>query len=154
MAAATTTIKPFAELSLDELYDALAVRNAVFGVEQRITAVPDLDHVDPACWHALLRDHGRVVGTCRLLPLDEGRCIKVGRLAVLADHRSQGHGKAILHAVHAWLDQRALPAVMHAQRYLEAYYTSLGWHTVGQPFDEAGIEHVKMQRPAGGVHAP
>ena len=33
-----------------------------------------------------------------------------------------------------------------AQRYLEAFYASLGFEAVGAPYDEDGIPHVEMLR--------
>lgn len=144
------SIHHYSDLTLDALYGALAVRNAVFVVGQKITDEPDLDGLDRDCWHVLLQKDGRVVGTCRLLPLEGGGRIKMGRLAVLAECRGKGYARAIFAAVHDWLDRDHRPAVMHAQQYLETFYASLGWRAVGEVFEEAGITHIEMVRPAAG----
>lgn len=148
MPDSSITITPFVGLTLDALYAALAVRNVVFVVGQKITEVPDLDGLDRDCWHVLLYEEGRVVGTCRLLPLGDGKRIKMGRLAVLPACRGKGYAKAIFLAVHDWLDRDHRSAVMHAQQYLESFYASLGWRAVGEVFEEAGIAHIEMVRPA------
>ena len=55
----------FDDLTVRELHDILAVRAAVFVVEQKC-AFQDVDGADPACWHLLGRENGAVVAYCRL----------------------------------------------------------------------------------------
>ena len=38
-----------------------------------------------------------------------------------------------------------------AQRYLERFYGDFGFVAVGEPYDEDGIVHVEMLRPASSV---
>ena len=35
---------------------------------------------------------------------------------------------------------------LHAQRSAEAFYLRLGYLPCGEPFEEAGIPHIEMQR--------
>jgi predicted GNAT family N-acyltransferase len=35
---------------------------------------------------------------------------------------------------------------LHAQRSAEAFYTRLGYVPHGEPFEEAGIAHIEMQK--------
>ena len=86
-----------------------------------------------------------LAGTARLLPIDDGNCIKVGRVAVALGHQRRGVGTAMMQAVQTWIDRTpGRGGVMSAQAYLEPWYTSLGWRAVGGVYDEAGIEHIKM----------
>lgn len=152
--SANPVLLRFHQLTVDQLYAVLTVRHAVFVVEQGITSVPDLDGEDEGCDHLLHRVQGRVVGTARLKTIHEGGVhqIKVGRVAVLAEHRGQGIGRLMMQHIQRSLQQRGVNGVMHAQAYLEPWYASLGWRKVGDRFTEAGIDHVHMvyrvQKPA------
>jgi predicted GNAT family N-acyltransferase len=40
----------------------------------------------------------------------------------------------------------ATEAVLHGQRRVEGFYTSIGYETVSDEFEEAGIPHVEMRK--------
>lgn len=143
-------IKPFDALSLRELHACLMLRGAVFVVGQGICSVADVDRFDPLCHHAMLWQGQALVGTARLLPIDEAGAIKVGRVAVDKACRGRGLGAALMRAVQSWIDQRpGGTGVMSAQAYLQRWYAAQGWVAVGETYNEAGIEHIKMvYRPA------
>ena len=132
----------FDDLTLKELHAIYRVRSEVFVVGQGICAVSDVDDLDLQCWHVLLTVEGRLIGTARLIGHGD-QAIKVGRLAVLESCRGRGYGKAIMGAIHHWIGGRQ--GVMSAQAYLEAWYTSLGWQTVSEVYQEAGVDHVEMR---------
>lgn len=140
-------IVPYDQLTPEQIKQLFSVRHTVFVCEQQIWSEPDRDGRDPDCLHVLAIMNGTVVGTCRLMPIqqDGRQRIKVGRLAVLKPYRKRGVGRAIMSKVNAALEERAMAGVMHAQAYLEAWYASLGWVREGEPFLEAGIEHIKMR---------
>lgn len=133
----------FDELTAREVYDLLHLRDVVFVVGQKITAVPEVDGLDPQCAHARAVLDGEVVGTARIF-VDETPLI-VGRVAVHPDHQGQGIGTELMQFVQRWLGRR--PAELHAQAYLEDWYTRLGWQRFGEPFVEAEIPHVMMRWP-------
>ncbi len=138
-------IKPFDALSLRELHACLKLRGEVFVVGQQICAVADVDAYDPQCYHAMLWQGDQLAGTARLLPIDDGAAIKVGRVAVGQGYRGRGLGVALMRGIQDWIvSQPGRTGVMSAQAYLERWYTALGWQAVGEHYDEAGIEHVKM----------
>ncbi|MFW5966864.1 MAG: GNAT family N-acetyltransferase [Persicimonas sp.] len=139
--ARSVDIKPFDELTRDELYRILELRNLVFVVGQEITAVPEIDGRDPDCEHAMLWRDGRLLATARIAVDDSSR--KVGRVAVHPDFQRQGLGTELMRAIQDHLGSRT--AKLHAQAYLEEWYLDLGWKRVGEPFEEAGIEHVEMR---------
>ena len=59
---------PFAELSVQQLHDALALRAEVFVVEQDCVFL-DIDGLDPQCRHLLGQaDDGRLQAYARLIP--------------------------------------------------------------------------------------
>ena len=137
--------KPFAELTLDELYDLLWLRDIVFVVGQGITAESEVDGYDRQCTHVIGRDaSGKIVATARLFM---GKTpVKVGRVAVHTDLQRGGHGSALMAYVNDLIGNRA--AAMSAQAHLEAWYTRMGWQRVGNVYEEADLPHVKMIRNA------
>ena len=122
-----------------------AIRREVFCVEQGVPEELEIDGRDPECRHFLLRLGGLAVGTARIRPLERG-VAKIERVAILAAHRGGGLGSALMRRVLASLDARDLAAVLHAQAHSESFYRALGFATEGEPFEEAGIPHVRMTR--------
>ncbi|NNJ95446.1 MAG: GNAT family N-acetyltransferase [Halobacteria archaeon] len=119
------------------------IRHAVFVVEQDIPAQLEWDGLDAGCCHALaLLDDGRAVATGRLMP--DGR---LGRMAVLAEWRGRGIGRAILEHLVARARCRHLNGVyLHAQISSAGFYRKAEFEVRGDPFEEAGIAHVEMAR--------
>jgi ElaA protein len=138
-------IKHFDELTAREVYDLMHLRDLVFVVGQKITAVPEVDGLDPQCAHARCFVDGKLVGTARIF-VDEDPMV-VGRVAVHPDYQRQGIGTKLMEHVQAWLDGRA--AELHAQAYLEQWYARLGWERFGDEFMEAEIPHVMMRFEGG-----
>jgi predicted GNAT family N-acyltransferase len=120
------------------------IRFAVFVDEQQIPRDLEMDDRDVACTHWLATDEsGEPIGTVRL-DIEAGG--KVGRLAVLARARGRGVGRALMERVHELARARGLARVWcHAQQTAAPFYARLRYRTTSEPFDEAGIEHVKME---------
>ena len=121
------------------------VRFAVFVDEQQIPRELEMDDRDIACVHWLALDgSGSPLGTVRL-DIDAGG--KVGRLAVLARERGRGVGRALMESLHEHARAQRLARVWcHAQASAVPFYTRLGYRITSEPFEEAGIEHVQMER--------
>ena len=140
----------FRQLGLDDLYDALALRCQVFIVEQG--PYQDPDGLDRHAWHLLGRDDtGRLQACLRVVdPGGKFAEPSIGRVAVEGGHRGQGLGRALVvggiaRCLSAWPGQGIR---ISAQAHLERFYASLGFETVGAPYDEDRIPHVEMLRPA------
>jgi predicted GNAT family N-acyltransferase len=120
-----------------------AVRIPVFVVEQRVDAREEFDDVDPVCCHILAVDSvGKAIGTGRL---DSHG--KIGRMAVLAEWRKHGVGRAILDkALELARDQGLGRVYLHAQISALGFYERAGFTGYGARFHEAGIEHLAMER--------
>lgn len=137
------THKSFAELTLDELYELLWLRDVVFVVGQGITAESEVDGHDRECTHVIGRDEaGKIVATARLF-LHKSP-VKVGRVAVQTDLQRGGLGTALMEYVNEIIGER--PAAMSAQAHLEAWYARVGWRREGDVYEEAKIPHLKMTR--------
>lgn len=141
--------REFRQLAADELYELLAVRQRVLVVEQA-SPYADLDGLDKRAWHLLARRaDGTVVGCLRLLdPGVDGADVGFGRVVTLPSERGQGLGRRLVTEAVRFAAQRwpGLPVVIHAQAYLEEFYKSHGFVTLGEPFDDVGVLHRTMRR--------
>jgi ElaA protein len=122
----------------------------VFIVEQG--PYQDPDGLDRHAWHLLGRDDtGRLQACLRVVdPGGKYAEPSIGRVAVEGAQRGQGLGRALVvegiaRCLSAWPGQGIR---ISAQAHLERFYASLGFETVGAPYDEDRIPHVEMLRPA------
>lgn len=123
-----------------------AIRRVVFIEEQSVPADLELDGKDEEALHVLATLGGRPVGTARILV--SGPTAKIGRVAVLAELRGRGIGKALMAAS---LDvARGVPGVREArlgsQTHALRFYEALGFVAEGPEYMEAGIPHRDMAR--------
>ncbi|GIK86978.1 MAG: GNAT family N-acetyltransferase [Betaproteobacteria bacterium] len=120
-----------------------SVRYDVFCVEQGVPEDLEWDGLDSGCVHAIAEDVARrAIGCGRLLP--DGH---VGRMAVRADWRGRGVGGALLaHLVGLARARGDAKAMLNAQAQAIPFYERFGFVAVGEPFEEAGIPHVAMER--------
>ena len=140
----------FESLSLDELYDALALRCRVFILEQG--AYLDPDGLDRHAWHLLGHD-GAGVLQAYLRTVDPGHKYdepSIGRVITAPERRGQGLGlelmqQGIARTVAQW---PGLGIRISAQAHLQRFYGSLGFEPVGEAYDEDGIPHIQMFRRA------
>lgn len=118
-----------------------AVRTAVFVHEQGIPADLEWDEWDARSLHCVAFDGERPVATGRLLP--DGH---IGRMAVLAEYRRRGVGGRILDALIEAARARGDPRIeLSAQSYVVEFYARRGFVGVGEPYDEVGIAHQRME---------
>lgn len=128
-----------------EVEQALELRREVFIDEQGVPEEEEYDGLDGECIHVVAVDEDRVIGCCRLLP--DGELIKLGRMVVAADRRREGVAAALLAESDA--QARALGAErirLAAQVYVTSLYENDGFEVTSGPFDDAGIEHVWMEK--------
>ena len=128
------------------LAPAFVVREAVFVREQAVSRRIEYDGHDREAVHVLAFADDTPVGTARIR-LPTSSTAKFERLAVLKAYRNQGIGGRIFAELESIARERGCTeAVFHAQQRLLAFYKRRGYEPVGDPFDEAGIPHVKMRR--------
>ena len=129
------------------LYDMLALREAIFVVEQTC-AYHELDGLDKAAEHLLVTRDGTVVSCLRVLPPDKkAGQVRIGRVAVSSDWRKRGLARSMVQSAidKIRLDYPSSDICLDAQTYLQGFYLSLGFQVCGDEFLEDGIPHIPMQ---------
>jgi ElaA protein len=78
--------------------------------------------------------------------------MSLGRVATSASARGTGLGRELVAQGIACADRLHSGHAIRigAQAHLEAFYASFGFRTVSAPYDEDGIPHIDMLRPAAG----
>lgn len=146
--ATTWQCKPFAELTLSELYDVLKLRTEVFIIEQNCI-YQDCDGKDEASWHLMGMVNGTLCAYARLLPPGLSYDTpSIGRVVTSPQYRNKGKGKELIEvAIKKIFDLFGHPAItISAQVYLEQFYTSFNFQSTGPIYLEDNIEHIKMKR--------
>jgi predicted GNAT family N-acyltransferase len=128
----------------EELPECFAVRRRVFIEGQSIPEALEIDGLDAEASHFIARrPDGVAVATARLRIA--GADAKAERVAVLAEERGRGLGRALMQA----LEQAARDAgfarlILSAQEPVLGFYDGLGYEAEGDRYFEAGIPHRKM----------
>ena len=137
---------------LDEgasLGDAFDVRIAVFVEGQDVAEDLEMDGEDEDARHVVAYDGDEPIGTARLRS-PEPEIAKIERVAVRDAYRDRGVGRVLMAAIEdVAREEGHVAAVLHAQTRVEAFYRKLGYETVSDVFEEAGIPHVEMAKPLG-----
>jgi ElaA protein len=135
-----------ADLDATTLYRILALRVDVFVVEQHCP-YPELDgrDLEPSARLVWAERDSVVLATLRLLTDDDGSA-RIGRVATAADARGVGLAAALV--TRALELSAGRPVVLDAQAPLADWYTGFGFTRTGPDFDDDGIMHTPMHRPA------
>ena len=138
------------ELSVAQLYQVLALRNAVFVVEQNCP-YQDLDGADLSGEnrHLLAIFDRQIVAYARILaPEAADKPVKIGRVIVSSEARGLSLGnrlmeQAIATCEHFWPQHKIF---LSAQAHLQNFYGRFGFETVSIEYLEDNIPHIDMQR--------
>ncbi|MGB8698606.1 MAG: GNAT family N-acetyltransferase [Thermosynechococcaceae cyanobacterium] len=134
-------------LFADEIPAIRRIRETVFQDEQGIDPQLEWDGLDEQSIHLVAQIGDDRAGVARLREIEDGATLKLERLAVLADYRHQGIGSELVHTAIAYSrEQGYRQMIIHAQSTTVRFYEHLGFTAMGDPFDEAGIAHLKMKR--------
>ena len=131
--------------SQEQIDAAMALRTVVFVEEQRVPLAEEIDGLDDQATHLVALDGDEVVATCRLLA--DGTTIKLGRMVVAKERRREGIASKMLRVA----DQQSKllggeQISLAAQTYAVALYEQDGYVAYGEPFPDAGIEHIWMSK--------
>jgi len=146
----------FEDMSPLQVYSLLKLRQQIFIIEQECI-FPEIDGLDPVCLHILAWDGDDVLAAARIVGpgLDpdhaaQGDRPAIGRVVTSEVLRGQGVGRVLMaRAIEACADNFAgKPIYLNAQLYLRDFYQGLGFVQFGDKYDEDGIAHISMERPA------
>lgn len=141
-------IKPFKDLEPNELYEALALRNKVFIVEQNCV-YEDIDGSDQDADHLMFWEGTTLVAYARLFNTGKKYedAASIGRVLVHQDYRTYGLGHQILKQALHYIQEsyRTQTIEIGAQEYLIKFYEGHGFHVTSAPYLDAGIPHVQMR---------
>mgnify|MGYP006441147931 FL=1 len=123
----------------------ILIRTQVFVIEQNISAEIETDEWENDSTHYLLREDNKALATARSRLIDENT-VKIERVAVLKEVRSQGVGRELM---------RYLLQDIHSQPNLETiklgsqnsaipFYEKLGFQVIGEEYLDAEIPHHLM----------
>ena len=140
-------LKAYKDLSLDELYEALKLRCAIFVIEQNCN-YQDMDDKDQQSYHLLGYEGDKLVAYARLLP--KGLSYKeasIGRVIVAKNFRGRSAGKELMKkAIEETMELFGTnEIVISAQCYLEKFYGDFGFKIEGESYLEDDIPHIKMR---------
>lgn len=123
---------------------AWPIRKRVFIEEQGVPEEMELDEFDLTAQHALAYLNSQCIGTARLASLP-GNIGRIGRMAVLPAHRSEGIGSQLLNALLTKGKAQGITRFeLHAQLSAIPFYERFGFIAQGDIYDEAGIAHRDM----------
>ena len=137
-------VRAFGELSLDELYEIMSLRQAVFVVEQSCP-YQDMDGNDRQALHVFLSDEGKITAYLRVLPAGTGfEDVSIGR--VVSAVRCCGFATRLVNDGIRLARERfgAERIVIEAQTYARSLYEKAGFRQISEEFLEDGIPHIKM----------
>jgi ElaA protein len=137
----------FTELSRENLYAILRLRQEVFVVEQQCVFL-DLDNRDQAAIHMLCTDQGLLAAYQRCIAPDSSDSESLlGRIVVCPTRRHHKLGgelvkRGIEHNLRRWPGSDIR---ISAQAHLQNFYTSLGFNAEGSEYLEDNIPHRQMR---------
>ncbi len=138
-------------MTLNELYEILALRQKVFVVEQNCP-YQDCDNNDQHAFHLLGQDEdGNIAGYARIFPkgIAYPDYCSIGRIATHPASRNQNLGNLIVQESikHCQsLFGGACSIKISAQAHLENFYAKHGFRATGQVYLEDSIPHISMIR--------
>lgn len=140
-------LQKFSELSNQDLYAILKMRQQIFGIEQNCLYL-DLDDLDQVARHLFLYgEGGEIICSCRIFA--PGDCFKessIGRVVTLKEQRGKGLARTMMLEAIAYLfsNYPDSPILISAQQYLIDFYGSLGFKEIGELYFEDHLPHIKM----------
>ncbi len=146
-------MKSWNDLTLQELYSFLKLRCDVFMWEQQADDEEmDGRDLEPGTVHIWIDDERGCAAYLRILRnataehRDAHRVI--GRVAVRADRRGDGLSRRLMERALEVIDADGAASMLHAQSYVVGLYERFGYVVFGEEYEEAGIAHRSMYRPA------
>jgi ElaA protein len=142
------SLKKFDDLTPQELYKVIQLRNEVFVVEQNCP-YQDADNKDLSSYHFMGWNNEKLLAYTRILPPGLSYAeASIGRVVSSPSARGTGIGRELM--IRSIEQTKKLfgegPIKIGAQLYLKKFYTSLGFQQTSDIYLEDNIEHIEMVR--------
>tara|TARA_B100000945_G_scaffold164606_1_gene132012 strand:+ start:38 stop:484 length:447 start_codon:yes stop_codon:yes gene_type:complete len=141
-----TITKTFSELDKEDLYQILRLRTEVFVVEQNCV-YQDIDNKDQNAIHLYCKENDKIVAYTRIFKAGYYyENPSIGRVVVSKKNRGKDIGKKIMIDSIEYIKQniKGEKIELSAQKYLDKFYTDLGFYKIGEDYLEDGIPHQRM----------
>lgn len=137
-----TLIKTFEQLTTKELFHIYKLRVDTFVVEQQCP-YHEIDDIYLIAHHIYLQQNTEMLAYCRLYKQND--TCHIGR--VIAATKRKEYGTQIMKTAIKFASDilHAQSINIEAQTYAKKFYEKLGFITTYEPFDEDGIQHIKMK---------
>ena len=138
------------ELSGLQWHRIIKARESIFVVEQQCV-YQESDDMDPVSWHLEMTIASELVAYVRVVePGVKYKQPSIGRVMVIDKFRSQNMGRQLMNEAIRFTEQQypQMGIKIGAQVYLQTFYQSFGFDAVSAPYDEDGILHLDMIKPA------
>ncbi len=140
-------IKKYNDLTLDNLYDLISLRQSVFVVEQNCP-YEDVDQKDKICFHLLGYKNKELIAYSRIFPPDSlhKESVSIGRIVVLKSYRKKGIGVGLINESLNFVESNfgKINIRIEAQSYLKEFYSKFGFKIISDEYLEDGIPHFSM----------
>jgi ElaA protein len=141
----------FDDLTKEDLYSLLKVRQEVFILEQECV-YPDADDLDQVARHLIawcISEQGAssICGYLRVLPPgNRFNEPSIGRVLTVKSSRATGLGKQLMKKAMSAMEKEypGSPIRISAQSHLQNFYADFGFEATSEVYEEDGILHVDM----------
>ena len=137
----------FSQLSREQLYAILRLRQEVFVVEQDCVFL-DLDNLDQGAIHMLCLEEEKMLAYQRCIaPDSNSQDSSLGRIVVCPSMRNKHLGRELVQRgiEHNLLRWPGSDIRISAQAHLHRFYAALGFESEGDEYIEDGIPHQQMR---------
>ena len=139
-------VKSFSELSVEEIYKILNIRQEVFVVEQKCYYL-DADNYDEKAIHLWAEKNGEIIAYLRIFKENiKYPEASIGRVLTAKSVRGDGLGKTLVaFSLQIISNQlRSKSVRISAQDYLIKFYSDFGFIDTGKKYLEDDIPHTEM----------
>ena len=119
------------------------IRKTIFTDELQISETALFDKYDESCDHFLIFDGQSVIGSLRIIILDQK--IKLERMAILKEFRTKQYGKNCILQIKEYYSALGFSQIILDSIYsVKGFYKKCGFIEEGEVFQRVGIDHVRM----------
>ena len=119
------------------------IRKTVFSDELKISESELFDDSDNSCDHFLIFDGKNIVGSVRIIVLNDK--IKLERMAILKEYRTKSYGKLCISQIKEYYSALGFSQIILDSIYsVKNFYKKCGFLEEGKIFQRVGIDHIRM----------